>query len=162
LSQVGAAPTSPGGAGRPARPLPRSGLRRRLLAVVAGRRGVPEGEGPCQGGAADSLRPRSRPGLRRVAGAQRLTRGGGAGRAGNAGRAGEVLAGCPPELRQWEWHYLRRLFRSLQTASLEGHPDGVLAVDVSPDGSRIASAGADGVTVWDRTSLRTTHRLRVP
>src|SRR5262249_25580487 len=49
-------------------------------------------------------------------------------RAGNAGSAQQVLLACHPQLRGWEWHYLQRLFRTRQLATLEGHADGVLAV----------------------------------
>src|SRR5262249_55086310 len=42
-------------------------------------------------------------------------------RAGNPGRAERVLDECSPELRGWEWHYLRRLFQGRQLATLGGH-----------------------------------------
>jgi WD40 repeat protein/tRNA A-37 threonylcarbamoyl transferase component Bud32 len=72
-------------------------------------------------------------------------------RDGNAGRAEQVLDECRPELREWEWHYLRRLFQARQLATLKGHADGVLAVAFSPDSARVASADAAGaVKVWDR------------
>jgi WD40 repeat protein/tRNA A-37 threonylcarbamoyl transferase component Bud32 len=84
-------------------------------------------------------------------------------RAGNAGRAEQLLDACRAELRGWEWDYLQRLFRARQLATLEGHAGGVLAVAFSPDGTRIASAGADGaVKLWDRRTLREVRSLPGP
>jgi WD40 repeat protein/tRNA A-37 threonylcarbamoyl transferase component Bud32 len=80
-------------------------------------------------------------------------------RAGNAGPAERVLDACRPALRGWEWHYLRRLFRARQLATLTGHEE-VLAVAFSPDGARIATGGADGaVKVWDPRNRRAVLNL---
>jgi WD40 repeat protein len=82
-------------------------------------------------------------------------------RVGNAGPAAQVLDECLPELRGWEWHYLRRLFQAHLLATLTGHEAGVLAVAFSPDGERVAAAAADGfIRVWDRRTLREVLTLR--
>jgi len=74
---------------------------------------------------------------------------------GNADTADQVLAEAKPDLCGWEWHYLRRLFRARQIATLLGHADGVLVVALSTDGERIASGDAGGVVkVWDRKAAR--------
>jgi WD40 repeat protein/tRNA A-37 threonylcarbamoyl transferase component Bud32 len=80
---------------------------------------------------------------------------------GNAGAADQLLMEADADLRGWEWHYLRRLFRARQLATLQGHEDGVLAVAFSPDGRYIASGDASGVVnVWDRRDAR--HILTLP
>jgi WD40 repeat protein len=80
--------------------------------------------------------------------------------AGNAGPADQMLREADAGLRGWEWHYLRRLFRVRQLATLQGHEDGVLAVAFSPDGGRVASGDARGVVkVWDRRALREARTL---
>jgi WD40 repeat protein/serine/threonine protein kinase len=79
--------------------------------------------------------------------------------AGNAGRAEQLLDGphCPPHLRGWEWHYLKRL-RYGGVAPIR-HSSFLWCLAVSPDGSWLAVGGTDGIVrlwnvkVWDATPL---------
>jgi WD40 repeat protein len=66
-------------------------------------------------------------------------------------RVEELLDGCPADLRDWEWHYVKRL--RLQGLSPLRHPTAVFSAVFSPDGRWIVSASQDGrVTVWNATT----------
>ncbi len=77
--------------------------------------------------------------------------------ADNLGRVRKLLDECPPGLRQWEWHYLRRLCAVEPT--LLQHSAEVHGVAFHPDGGRIAAGCGDGtVKVFDvatRTVIQT-------
>jgi WD40 repeat protein len=67
---------------------------------------------------------------------------------GIGSRSDELLDQCPPQLRGWEWHYLKRFpFASFPTLP---HETFVIRVAFSPDGGHLASGDLDGnVTIWD-------------
>jgi WD40 repeat protein/serine/threonine protein kinase len=78
--------------------------------------------------------------------------------AGNISRAEELLDDCPERLRGWEWRFLKRQ-RYASPLSLE-HPETVVTVAFSPEGSRIASGCLDGVVrVWDAATGEEQHTL---
>jgi WD40 repeat protein/serine/threonine protein kinase len=60
------------------------------------------------------------------------------------GHAEELLEACPQELRGWEWHYLKRLWRSEPVVLREPGNTGVQSVAFSPDGAQVAAACGDG------------------
>jgi WD40 repeat protein/serine/threonine protein kinase len=79
--------------------------------------------------------------------------------ADNIGRVNELLNLCPPDLREWEWSYLKRVCEVesvvlRDTCELHG-------VSFDPGGGRVAVAGADKtIKVWDIKSGRVVQTLR--
>jgi WD40 repeat protein/predicted RNA-binding Zn-ribbon protein involved in translation (DUF1610 family) len=71
-------------------------------------------------------------------------------------RGEECLEQSPPELRHWEWRYLkRRCFQPDPCHSYFGQGKPVSAVALSPDDQWIASGGTDGVVkVWSTGTSR--------
>jgi len=60
-------------------------------------------------------------------------------------KASELLLGCPPGQRAWEWGRLISLC-NLDLVTLEGHAGQVYSVAFSPDGERLATGS------WDKTA----------
>jgi WD40 repeat protein len=64
-------------------------------------------------------------------------------------RVDRVLAECPPDLRAWEWRYLKESSRHEPRAFI-GHTGEVWDAVISPDGKRLASASFDHtIRLWD-------------
>ncbi len=67
----------------------------------------------------------------------------------NVGRAEQILDRCPPELRHWEWGYLKRLCNS-EIRSFVAHDGPMFAVAYSPNGRTVAACGQSGkIHLWD-------------
>jgi WD40 repeat protein len=73
-------------------------------------------------------------------------------------RAEQLLAGCPADLRRWEWYYVYHLCHN-ELFTFKGHTSSVHSVAFSPDGKRLASASAE-VKVWDLARGQVVHTLR--
>jgi WD40 repeat protein len=80
----------------------------------------------------------------------------------NLRRVDQLLADCPPELRGWEWNYLKRArYGYLPVVCRAGTP--VVDVAFSPDGGRLISAQLDGTAVIrDAATGKALHVLRGP
>lgn len=77
----------------------------------------------------------------------------------NIDRADQVLDRCPAELRNWEWHYLKRLCHA-ELRALKGHESTVTSVALHPAGLLAASGGHDGkVVLWDLPSGKIVHQF---
>jgi WD40 repeat protein len=63
-------------------------------------------------------------------------------------RAADLLAECPLDLRAWEWYYVRRLLHT-EVAAYRDHKRQVTGVAFDPAGTRVISADASAVAVWD-------------
>src|SRR5262249_21357284 len=67
---------------------------------------------------------------------------------GNPYRAEETLEHCQPELRGWEWRFLKRWWQ-YRSDLLHGHTGMVQAVAFSPNAKVLASGGHDGIRLRD-------------
>jgi WD40 repeat protein len=63
------------------------------------------------------------------------------------GTAELTLDACPAELRNWEWHYLKRLCHAERLTLTRGNA--VFDVAYSPDGKRLATTSGADLTLWD-------------
>jgi WD40 repeat protein/serine/threonine protein kinase/Flp pilus assembly protein TadD len=80
----------------------------------------------------------------------------------NVSLAEDLLHGCPPERRGWEWHFVKRLCHS-ERLSVVVPAGSVSAITYSPDGRLIATGsgghfskgmGGSKLELWDRETGR--------
>jgi WD40 repeat protein len=78
----------------------------------------------------------------------------------NPGRAERLLAECRPELRQWEWHYLKRLCHA-DGLSLSANDQSIECLAFNPVGHELATAGTDGfLRIWDLSAGTEIRRMQ--
>src|SRR5262249_31373643 len=64
--------------------------------------------------------------------------------ANRVGQAEELLEECPPELRRWEWHYLKRRCHD-DLLTIQAHLTGINDMAMSADGKYLATGAG---TIW--------------
>ena len=62
----------------------------------------------------------------------------------NVALAEDLLHGCPPERRGWEWHFVKRLCNLERLTLVAGRPS-VNAIAFSPDGAWIAVGSGEPI-----------------
>jgi WD40 repeat protein len=78
----------------------------------------------------------------------------------NVKRAEKLLDDCPGELRNWEWHYLKRRRYQMPIELRDFGDHKVHCVAFSPNGRFLAAGGGDGkVRIWDANGPRLLRTL---